>query len=255
MGASTKLELIITDLDNTLVGDDRALSELNQILETCRQDWGTKIVYATGRSLTSYQQLATEKDLLIPDAKIVAVGTEIYLDRDLEPDRGWVSILSPGWDREAIVNIANHFADLEPQPESEQRPFKISYYLSPTVVSDVLLQLEALLAEQGMNVEAIYSGNKDLDLIPKGGNKGAAVQFLRQQWDISPLNTAVCGDSGNDIALFDYGFERGIIVGNAQPELKTWLEVNGAERHYLANAYYAAGILEGLCYFRLIDKG
>jgi hypothetical protein len=252
MGASTQLGLIVTDLDNTLVGDDQALLELNQILEECRENWGTKVVYATGRSLRSYQELATVKQLLVPDASIVAVGTEIYLDPESAPHSGWVDRLAPNWDRATIVDIANHFADLDPQPDSEQRPFKVSYYLSPTVVADVLPQLQELLAERGMNVETIYSGNKDLDLIPKDGNKGAAVQFLRREWEIGSHQTVVCGDSGNDIALFDYGSERGIIVGNAQPELQMWLEVNGTIYHYLANASYAAGILEGLRYFRFI---
>ncbi|MCY7278450.1 MAG: HAD family hydrolase, partial [Phormidesmis sp. CAN_BIN44] len=52
--------LLVTDLDNTLVGDDRALDILNQRLTQCRQVNGVKLVYSTGRSLTSYQQLSTE---------------------------------------------------------------------------------------------------------------------------------------------------------------------------------------------------
>jgi hypothetical protein len=252
MGVMTQLALLVTDLDHTLVGDDAALSELNQILEDYRQNFGTKVVYATGRSLESYQHLAASKQLIAPDALIVAVGTEIYLESTSSLDAEWVRQLSNNWDRETIVTTATHFADLEPQPDSEQRPFKVSYYLSPTVAVDLIPELEESLAQQGLNVELIYSGNKDLDIIPKDGNKGSAVQFVRQRWKIEPSNTVVCGDSGNDISLFDRGSERGIIVGNARSELQTWAEVNGAVYHYQANAHYAAGILEGLRYFRFL---
>ena len=53
--------LFVTDLDNTLVGDDNALTELNDRLHFTRQEHGSKIVYATGRSPVFYQELKDEK--------------------------------------------------------------------------------------------------------------------------------------------------------------------------------------------------
>ena len=96
--------LFVTDLDNTLVGDDAALKQLNQQLADHRQKYQSKIVYATGRSLYLYRLLAEAKSLLPPDALITAVGTEMYFDRQQsEYDPEWAKILSQGWDREAIV--------------------------------------------------------------------------------------------------------------------------------------------------------
>ncbi|MCY7336947.1 MAG: sucrose-phosphate phosphatase [Chamaesiphon sp.] len=252
MSLLTPLALLVTDLDNTLVGDDSSLEQLNQILDRYRRNLGTKIVYATGRSRTSYQELATTKQLLTPDALIAAVGTEIYLG-SATPDPEWVNKLSVNWHREKIAAIASQFADLEPQPQSEQRPFKVSYYLSASVVSAVVPRLQELISDRGLDVEIIYSGNKDLDILPRGGDKGTAVQFLRDRWQIDPSQTVVCGDSGNDISLFKYGMERGIIVGNAQSELRLWDELHPADYHYLAIADCAEGILEGLKYFRFVE--
>ena len=62
--------LFVTDLDNTLVGDDNALIELNNRLQQTRQQHGSKIVYATGRSPVLYQELKDEKNLLEPDAPL-----------------------------------------------------------------------------------------------------------------------------------------------------------------------------------------
>ena len=142
MGLSTRLSLFITDLDHTLVGDDRSLDRLNQILDRERQTNGTKLVYATGRSRSSYLELAASQPLLPPDALIAAVGTEIYLGGSTEPDSEWSDKLSINWHREEIVAIASRFADLEPQPPAEQRPFKISYYLSASVVASVVPHLQ-----------------------------------------------------------------------------------------------------------------
>ena len=241
--------LFVTDLDNTLVGDDQALKELNRQLSKHRQEHGTKIVYATGRSLALYQQLTTEKQLLEPDALVVAVGTEIYYDAGKQQDRSWSEKLSQGWDRDLIVANTAHFADLVAQPDSEQRPFKVSYYLTETAAVEVLPQLEELLQERGLNVKIVYSGGQDLDILPRRSDKGQAMQFLRQSWGIEPTQTVACGDSGNDIALFQAGEELGIIVGNAMPELLKWYEVNLSDNLYLAKADCAGGILEGLTHF------
>jgi sucrose-6-phosphatase len=254
MGPLTQLSLFVTDLDHTLVGNDESLDQLNLILHQYRQTAGTKIVYATGRSPASYQELATAKGLIPPDALIAAVGSEIYLDAATsKPDPEWVDKLSLNWQREEVVAIASRFADLDPQPQSEQRQFKVSYYLSASVAAAVIIQLQELFTNQGFDVEIIYSGNRDLDILPRGGDKGTAVQFLRERWQLDHAHSVVCGDSGNDISLFKYGAERGIIVGNAQSELRLWHELHPVNYHYLAVADYAAGILEGLQYFRFVD--
>lgn len=245
--------LLVTDLDNTLVGDDNALQELNQRLDQHRQEHGTKIVYATGRSLALYRQLTTEQQLLQPDALIAAVGTEIYLQADDNFDQEWSEKLSQGWTRDLVVATAAHFADLVPQPDTEQRPFKVSYYLSEEAAVEVIPRLESLLKERGVDAKLIYSGSQDLDILPRNGDKGLAVQFLRQRWGIDATQTVVCGDSGNDIALFSGGEVRGIIVGNARSELRLWYDLNPAEYRYLAKAACAGGILEGLNYFGFLS--
>jgi sucrose-6-phosphatase len=252
MGLLTHLSLLVTDLDHTLVGNDESLDRLNQVLDRYRQDLGTKIVYATGRSRASYQQLTKARSLLTPDALIAAVGTEIYVGNAETPDPEWVEKLSVHWHRDRIVEIASRFADLALQPSAEQRPFKVSYYLSPSVAAAVVQQLQELLAHNSLDVEVIYSGSKDLDILPRGGDKGTAVQFLRDRWQIAPEEAVVCGDSGNDISLFKYGRERGILVGNAQSELLLWHELHPIDYHYLAVAECAAGILEGLKYFQFV---
>lgn len=244
--------LLVTDLDNTLVGDKAALAQLNQHLIQHRQAHNTNIVYSTGRSLTSYQELKAQQDLLEPDALVASVGTEIYREGSAEPDLAWSDKLAQGWDRDLVMAASAHFADLEPQPEAEQRPFKASYYLTQEAAVEVLPQLEALLKERNLDVKLVYSSGKDLDILPRHGDKGEAMVFLRQELGIPPTQTVVCGDSGNDCALFRNGEERGIVVGNARPELLEWHHNHPSANRYLAEAHCAGGILEGLQYFQLL---
>jgi sucrose-6-phosphatase len=250
--ANTKLALFVTDLDNTLVGDAAALKVLNDWLDRSRQENGTKIVYATGRSLSSYQNLAASAHLLLPDALVSAVGTEIYLDC-ANIWSAWQQQITLGWERSKITEIAAHFADLKPQPVCDQGNFKASYYLSESAAIEIIPRLRQELKQQNIKAEIVYSGQKDLDIIPKNSNKGAAVQFLRDYWSINASATVVCGDSGNDISLFSYDLEYGVLVGNAHQELKLWYEMNATERHYLASASCAGGIIEGLSYFGFVD--
>lgn len=241
--------LFVSDLDHTLVGNDSSLNHLQQRLEEHRQLYGTKIVYATGRSLYLYRELAQEKGLMTPDALITSVGTEIYFDlSQIHYDPSWAEILSQGWNREKIVEIANKYTKLKPQPESEQNPFKISYYLPEKEAVNVIPQLKAELSTTELQTKLVYSGSWDLDILPINGDKGLALKYLRKKWQIEPDKIVACGDSGNDIALFQ-GEERGIIVGNAKNELRQWYNNHQKSHHYLSTATYAGGILEGLKYF------
>ena len=244
--------LFVTDLDHTLVGDDRAMHDLNQHLEQHRQQYGTKIVYSTGRSPTSYRQLISEKSLLSPDILICAVGTEIYHHGTDKPDSIWVQTLAVGWQRDLVAASAARFVDLIPQPDSEQRPFKVSYFINEQAAAEVIPDLEALLEEQGLDTQVIFSGGKDLDILPRQADKGMAMTFVRQFLEFEPMHTVACGDSGNDVALFRDRAERGIIVGNARPELLQWHRVNPNPNRYLALAECAGGILEGLQHFRFL---
>ncbi len=241
--------MFITDLDNTLVGDKAALSELNRLLSQHREQHGTLVVYSTGRSPTLYRQLRQEQEMIEPDFTVLAVGTLIYPGTSDEPDAEWASILSDGWDRDAVMATTAHFSDLAPQPASEQTSHKASYFLQPGVADELLPSLRKAIAQKGLDVQLVYSSQQDLDILPKRGNKGAAVAFLQQRLDMPQERTVVCGDSGNDLSMFQAANAKGIIVGNARDELREWHQREASSDIYLAQAHCAGGILEGLKHF------
>lgn len=245
--------LLVTDLDNTLVGNPDALDVLNDRLVQARQQQEILLVYSTGRSLTSYRHLCTTTHLLTPDILITSVGTEIYRSGQMPADVEWSTQLQQNWDRSLVQQVTSQFKSLNPQPEPEQRPFKVSYFLDAAIAPQVMAELSEVLQSKHLSCQLIYSGGKDLDILPEGADKGKAMQFVQAQYEIDDDHTVACGDSGNDIALF--GKNKGVIVGNAQSELLSWHAQNLASHRYLAKAQYAAGILEGLVHFGFLPEG
>ncbi len=284
---STQQILLVTDLDNTLVGDDFATKRFNQYLEEHRQSY--VVVYATGRSYDSAQQLMYERKLLEPNYWVTGVGTEIYCQNYL--DLNWAIKLSTDWQRQAIADlIAVKFPQLQLQINEEQNPWKLSFYLRNYVHSSVRLKtfghanqeygdhpvptqshfshacilqesnrfknetinrLNICLQKMQLSAQIVYSSSIDVDVLPINANKGNAVAYIQQKLGIPPHQTLVCGDSGNDISMF-YQPTFGVIVNNAQPELIEWYYCHADNNHYLANTPYASGILEAMQKFNLL---
>ncbi|MDW8201814.1 MAG: sucrose-phosphate phosphatase [Cyanobacteriota bacterium SKYGB_h_bin112] len=234
--------LFITDLDNTLVGNRQATDALLHKLLLIREQ--IYVIYATGRSIHSASDLKTDQGLLEPDYWVTGVGSEIY--HRGQQDQTWAARLSIDWNRAAIADLLRAYDELLPQPAAEQNPWKISYFLKPTADPTILTRIENQLADFGAKL--IFSSGQDVDILPRSGDKGLAITYLREHLAMPPEKTVVCGDSGNDISLFQQG-TLGIIVGNARAELLDWYSRYGTPQQYVANAPYAWGILEGLQHF------
>ncbi len=241
--------LLVTDLDHTYVGDRPALEKLQILMQSFRNQ-GAKLVYSTGRSHTSYQELAARENLITPDILVTSVGTEIRAQDCL--DQVWSDHLHWQWSTTTVQAIAQRYPQLIPQPAAEQNPYKVSFFLKPEY-QGLLKTLETELANQHIQANVVYSSDRDLDILPIRANKGHALTYVRQQLGFVPDRTVACGDSGNDIALFLEN-TLGIIVGNARPELLDWHRGMGSDRQYLAQKNYAAGILEGLAHFGFLSS-
>jgi len=139
--------------------------------------------------------------------------------------------------------VAFKHGRLEPQPSEFQTEFKLSYY-AHDLEERFLAQLRCDLAGAGHFVEIVYSSNRDLDVLPLGVNKGSAVLFLASLWGVCFDGVTVAGDTGNDYSMLAGGF-KGIVVGNAQPELKLLRSPNIYHSPYS----YATGVLDGMDYW------
>ena len=232
--------MLATDLDKTLLGDSKALKKINKIFSGLREKNKLKLVYVTARSIESYNELILNETLLVPDALICSVGTEIYIRKSMRKMPNWPIAID--WDTEFINSHLANLPGLTKQPSTEQREYKVSYFLDNNYPS--LQEVRDILGGQ---CEVIYSNTKYLDVLPKGIHKGSAIKFLADSWEIDHSNIIACGDSANDISMIEGN--NAIVVGNAQMELLEWLSLSSQPKAYIATQRYANGMVEGLKHF------
>ena len=236
--------LMITDIDNTLVGDNESMIHLLTLLEQYRESiaWGV----ATGRSLELTLEAMTEYDIPIPDILICSVGTEIYYGPDLRLDKGWQQHISHKWKSEQIKSTLQLLDFLTFQEAEGQRAHKISYYMEnkPDYLDDIHRRLE----EQKLSCQVIYSHGQFLDILPKRASKGKAINYLKYKYEFPSSKVMVAGDSGNDEDMIQ-GTNNGLVVGNHSEELE---KLRGNLRVFFSPKKYAAGIIDGMVHYGFI---
>ncbi len=236
--------LMITDIDNTLVGDDKEMRQLFSLLEQRQEElaWGM----STGRSLELTIEAMTEYNIPMPDIIICSVGTEIYYGPDLRMDKGWQRNISHQWRPEEVKEVLDGIDFLSFQEAEGQRSHKISYYMADDY--DYLFWVFYMLEEAGLKCRVIYSHGQFLDIVPMRASKGKAIDYLIHKYEFSPLNVMVAGDSGNDEDMLS-GRTRGLVVGNYSEELE---KLKGRSNIYFSPQEYAAGIIDGLTHYGFI---
>ncbi len=229
--------MIASDLDGTLLGDETALEEFARWLAPQREQ--VRLVYNSGRFPESVRKSIAKSALPRPDAIIGGVGTQIEMFDSGEPLPGWPEH-DIHWDARTIHELLGDEPRLKLQPAQFLSPYKVSYYAERATIEE-LTAWQLKLHSAGTKTHMVYSSQRDLDFLPYGCDKGTATAFLAEKWELPPDRVIACGDTGNDSAMFTQGF-RGVVVGNALEELK----VLDAPHIYLAQADFAAGVLEGV---------
>jgi sucrose-phosphate synthase len=242
--------ILVCDIDNTLVGDDKGLKALLKTLKNKFSSDGhhkAGLAFATGRSLESAQEIIQQKSLPMPDFLITSVGSEIHYGHGLLEDESWVRHIDYRWRprdlRKALVDIPG----LRLQPGKNQRIHKISYFINPKK-APAIREIQAHLRHLDLHAKLIYSHGKFLDVLPVRASKGLAIRYLSLKWGLPPERILVAGDSGNDEEMLR-GNTLGLVVGNYSPELA---RLRGRERVYFAEGEYAWGVLEGMQFYNFL---
>jgi len=243
--ASAEL-VLLTDIDETLLGDREGLRELLE----WRRSSGPRVVFgvATGRTLERAIQILREWEVPVPELLITSVGTEIHYGPDLVRDEGWSLHIRHLWRREALVRTLAGTPGLKLQAEENQGEMKLSFNVDPARMGPVE-RLYSRLRERDLQARLVYSQGKYLDVIPLRAGKGPALRYLAYREGLSTRQFIVAGDSGNDADML-LGDTRAVVVGNYKPELEA---LRGSEQVYFARQDFARGILEGLSFYGVAD--
>lgn len=264
--------LVVTDLDDTLIGDDAATAAFQHWWLDQGVAAGGRLVANTGRALDLFLRLLEEKGHVMPqpDLLISALGTRVYTvtGGQWREDEGYTASLGAGWNLEAVREAcyaavaaagweAMHF-----RPSEELNDHKITCGVRCDVLEQSIALIRAPLDAAGVAYKLVVSGSggwRFVDLVPPNAGKLHALEYARQALGFPPERTVACGDSGNDIAMLE-GQHKCIVVGNAQPDLLEWVTARRAAAAaaagegapfevLLARGHRAWGILEGLEHF------
>lgn len=238
--------LIITDLDNTLLGDEDSLADFNELIRA-HDHIGFGI--ATGRNLTSALATIEQLGLPMPDVMDTSCGTQLHYGEKLTDDRSWKKQISYQWRPDRIREVMDTLPGCYIQSESEQGEFKISYKLD-LELAPKLSQIRRAFREAGLRVKAVLSLGIYLDVIPVRGGSELSIRHLLYKWGFAPEQLLVAGDSGNDEGMLK-GRTLGVVVGNYSPELE---KLRKLPRIYFAEATHAKGIMEGIHYYNFLDQ-
>lgn len=219
----------MTDVDDTLLGDDDALGEL---LDALSED--IVVVLNSARPLPSLHRSIEETDVdWSPFGIVGALGTQIELGG--RRIRRWRRRFA-GFDRRPVDRVMDRLGCTPHRPEF-QTPFKASFDVAPGLQPEA----EERIGRTGVPARIISSGETDFDVIPEQAGKGSALRYVRQTLGVPPERTLAAGDSLNDLDMLRAA--RGIVVGNARPRLRRAVADDDV---HLAERAHAAGILEGL---------
>jgi len=232
------IKMIVTDLDATLLNDEKNIS--NYTLETIKKARakGVKFVPATARALRVLTRLNVTT--LFPyDALITFNGSKTFINNQLVYEQGMSKdeldqvlplLLKHYGDRRITIEMnetayANHNIW---EVDSHEKNYVITDFsdlpniLTTRIILD-LPSIEDLPTIQSLLPNYMYAhcieGTNLCRVLHKSVTKAKAIEYLCQLWNVLPSEIACFGDDSNDIQMFDFcGIS--VAVENAIEEVK-----------------------------------
>jgi len=240
------VRLFASDLDGTLIDGRGGACRFAAAWQAIPAERRPRLAYATGRLLGDAAAAVREAGLPAADFVIGGVGTEAR-DRN-GPLPGFVERFAEGWDRAQVEAIVSAVPGIDRQDARYQHAHKSSWHLHDAAPA-AIAGLAQRLAGAGLQVEIVYSSNRDLDILPRAGTKGAALAWLAGRLGIGNEGIVVAGDTGNDISMFRLPGIRGILPANALPEL---IAATEGLPVYRSGRPAADGIVDGLARYGVV---
>ncbi len=234
---------LITDLDGTLLPDNKVLSDIDKRAINKFVSDGGKFTIATGRTLQATQRYIDELPIKMP--VIMYNGSLIYdsnekkvlFTDELPTEAGKVAdelikfMENPGVEILRLDNIyvvcnnkyeEEHIQICQVTPEYssiDKVPkdgwFKILFATSPEEIG----RLEDFIGDKNYPVDFVRSHDIFIEMLPKDSSKGSALKEYLKLMDLSGVKVIAAGDYNNDIEMLQTA-DIGAATANAQPIVK-----------------------------------
>lgn len=235
--------LLVTDVDDTLTGDDEGLRAL---LDDLREaDARVAFGIATGRRLAPALEILEELGVPSPDVLVTASGTEIHYGPRLIRDRSWERQIRHRWEPELVRSTLAEIPGVVSE-EAEDTAYRLRYRLEGAgTEAPEAAEVRRMLRKAGLRVTVIVDRGEVLDIVPIRASPGLALRFFSFKWSFEPGRILVAGDSGNDLDMLA-GDTLGVVVGNHTQALD---ELEDHPRVYFAEGRHAWGVREGIDHY------
>lgn len=227
------IKMIVTDLDGTLLRQDKTVSEYTASVFRRCADIGVRIVFATARPIRAVKmlELGIRCDACVcHNGAVVTVGERIFRETGIGHAAAKALLNAAGrlsgmriaveindalyanfdastiWP--GILYTATDFGDLPELP--------VDKIIFVTASRDEISRIERLL---GDSLYWEISENTILMVMSKGARKRNAVQALAAQYGLSFHEIAAFGDDHNDVEMLQ-ACGAGVAVANAIDEVK-----------------------------------
>lgn len=198
---------LATDLDGTWLPAPGQLPRLRRLEASLLAQPGTVLTFATGRTFASALEAIARWGLHPPHHLVSDVGTALFHrtpEGGWTEDRIWAGQVAARWDSAAAQSLlVSGLPDgIQVQPGvAPLRRLALQWAAGPDI-AEAGQRLHQACKAHGLEADILPSHGFYFDVLPPGIHKGAALSFLQTAWDL-PRPLVGCGDSANDLGLFE----------------------------------------------------
>ena len=241
------IKLIVIDLDATLLNSQHELSVRNAEVIQAAREQGIKIVLATGKTRNSALSLIAKLDIDTPGIYVQGLvvhdgNGSIKHQTVLDPavvrkvitfaeDRGFSLVVYSGTTtyvrkRSRDTDLLMDYGEGEPQVVGPLQNLLHNTPINKVIaihradarrVTSLRWQLNTQLDGTARLLQAGVP--EMLEIVPRGGSKGAALKALLKEMNVDPMHVMAIGDGENDIEMIQL-VGTGVAVGNADKAVK-----------------------------------
>ena len=231
------IKLITTDLDGTLLNNNKDLPlELPIILKKCK-DNNIKFFIASGRSYlnvgSKLYNISDNVNFICDNGANIILNNKIVYKSVIDKNllSSVIDVCESIADIHIILCTANSFYTL-PMTDNRVKNEILEYYRQKLVILDNLKEVNDLHSPSDNSAKVLndkfknylslaISGDHWFDIMNINITKGSAVKFIQNKYDISPEETMSFGDFYNDIEMLKcakYSF----VMDNATDDMKKY---------------------------------
>jgi hypothetical protein len=241
-----RIQLIVTDIDGTLLNSDHTLSERNLKALKAAHAQGVKIALATGKAVSAGKTLVEQVGIpmygiYVQGLLLMDEGGRVFGQQSLHPDiarqvityadeRGFSIIAygSNGLYARAITPYVRDYTvpyhEILPEAVGPLQNIlwntpihKLSIAGEARAITGLRWQLNTQLNGKARILQAGVP--EMVEVLPPGGGKGSALKTLLKELSIKPEHVLAIGDAENDIDMIQTA-GIGVAVGNADEKTK-----------------------------------